>query len=256
MKRYKRIYILLGVLLAVCIATVAAVKYEERQEQIRTSEEVILSLSADEVQSLSWSYEAESLSFSRGEDGLWYWDDDAAFPVSGDKIAELLDTFANFSVSFAIDDVEDESLYGLAEPVCTIFLSTADASYTVKLGDFSKLDSQRYVSVGDGRAYLVSSDPMETFELTIRDMIENDPALDYDAVTAVSIAGSEDWSFSYTESGSSLCAEDRYFTEGLPLDTYRVDDYLGSMSLLELTNYTGLWIEKSIQEGNEKDEQS
>ncbi len=56
MKRSKRIYILLGVLAAVCLATFAVVKLEQRQEQIKNSDEVILSVAAADVQSLRWNY--------------------------------------------------------------------------------------------------------------------------------------------------------------------------------------------------------
>ncbi len=238
MKRSKRIYILLGVLAVACIAVFAALKYEERQEQIQNSEEVILSLAASDVQSLSWSYDATSLAFTRDENAVWRWDEDDAFPVSEDKMNELLELFDSFGVSFIIEEVEDYSQYGLDDPICTIELTTAEQSYKLELGDFSKLDSQRYVSIGDGNAYLVSTDPMDTYEITIEDIIENDEALEYDAITAISYTGAEEWSISYVEdSTDSVCDEDVYFTGSLPLDTYRVDDYLGNMGLLSLNKY-------------------
>ena len=54
MKRYKRLYVVLAVLLAACIATFALSRYKAQKEQIQTSGETILSISADEVESLSW----------------------------------------------------------------------------------------------------------------------------------------------------------------------------------------------------------
>ncbi len=232
MKRSKRIYILLGVLAVVCLATFAAIKFEERQEQIRTSEEVILELAAEEVQSLSWSYGDTTLSFTRNESGNWRWDEDEAFPVNEEKMNELLEQFSAFSVSFAIEEVADYSQYGLDTPACTIILATAEQEYTLTLGDFSKLDSQRYVSIGDGNAYLVSTDPMETYEITIKDIIEHDKALDYDAISAIRFTGAYEWSIDYLEdSTNSVCEEDVYFTDGLPLDTDLVDSYLDDMTL-------------------------
>ncbi len=237
MGRSKRIYILLGVLVVVCLATFGAMKYEQRQEQIRNSEEVILSLAAADVQSLSWSYDETALAFTRDENAVWHWDEDAAFPVSDDKMNDLLELFASFGVSFVIEKVEDYSQYGLDEPVCIIELTTAEQSYTLELGNFSKLDSQRYVSIGDGNAYLVSTDPMDTYELTIEDMIEHDKALDYDAVTAIRYTGAEEWSIDYAaDSTDSVCEEDVYFTGKLPLDTDLVNGYLDDMTLT-LTNY-------------------
>ncbi|MCD8001537.1 MAG: DUF4340 domain-containing protein [Oscillospiraceae bacterium] len=238
MNRSKRIYILRAVLAAVSLATIAAPKLVQRQEKIRNSEDMILSVPADAVTGLSWSYDEESLAFSKDADGVWRWEEDEAFPVSGERINELLAVFSDFSVSFAIEDVEDYSQYGLDAPVCTITLTTEDETYTLTLGDFSKLDSQRYVSIGDGNAYLVSTDPMDSYELTIRDMIANDPALEYDAVSAVHIVGAETWDIRYSEEENrSVCAEDRYYTGDLPLDTSRVDSYLSSLCALSLTDY-------------------
>lgn len=44
MKRAKKLYILLGVLAAACLATVIALQVEEYKEQIRTSDAVILEI--------------------------------------------------------------------------------------------------------------------------------------------------------------------------------------------------------------------
>ncbi len=238
MKRSKRIYILLAILAVTCLATLSASKIVQHQENIKNSEAVILSVSADDVTGLSWNYENEALAFSRSEDGVWHWDEDEAFPVSEDKIDELLEMFSAFSVSFAIEDVEDYKQYGLDNPICTIELTTEDKSYTLTLGDFSKLDSQRYVSIGDGNAYLVSTDPMDSYEITIRDMIENDEALEYDAVSAIHISGEETWDIQYSEEENlSVCAADKYYTGNLPLNTSNVDSYLSTLRYLSLTDY-------------------
>ena len=61
MKRYKRLYVVLAVLLAACIATFALSRYKDQKEQIQTSGETILSISADEVEGLSWDYDGQTL---------------------------------------------------------------------------------------------------------------------------------------------------------------------------------------------------
>ena len=79
MKRYKRIYILLGVLAAACVVTFGVSQYQERQELIRNSGEVFLEIPSDTVQALSWEYGETSLAFHRDE--VWLYDEDEAFPV-------------------------------------------------------------------------------------------------------------------------------------------------------------------------------
>lgn len=110
MKRYKRLYVVLAVLLAACIATFALSRYKAQKEQIQTSGETILSISADEVESLSWDYDGQTLSFHR--DGAWSYDDDAAFPVDAEQMNLLLEPFAAFGAAFIIEDVDDLGQYG------------------------------------------------------------------------------------------------------------------------------------------------
>lgn len=157
MKRYKRLYVVLAVLLAACIATFALSRYKAQKEQIQTSGETILSISADEVESLSWDYDGQTLSFHR--DGAWSYDDDAAFPVDAEQMNLLLEPFAAFGAAFIIEDVDDLGQYGLDNPVCTIRITAGGESWTIQLGDYSKMDAQRYVSIGDGNVYLAAHDP-------------------------------------------------------------------------------------------------
>lgn len=242
MKRSKRLYILLGVLVVVCAGTYGVLQYEERKEEISNSDEVVLEISADDVTGLSWEYNSQTLSFHKDE--IWTYDDDEAFPVSEEKIDELLDVFGEFRVSFVIEDVEDYAQYGLDDPVCTIDIETADETYEIQLGDYSTMDSERYVSIGDGNVYLVQEDPLDTYDAVLSDMIQNDetPSFGSAEIAQIQFSGSEDYQISYVEdSTDSYCADDVYFTEQdgetRPLDTSNVDSYLSVISNLDLTDY-------------------
>ena len=240
MSRSKKLYILLGVLVVACVATLAVTQIAERKEQIKNSGEPILELSSDSVQALSWEHKGETLAFHRDE--TWLYDGDEKFPVSEDKINELLEQFQPLSAAFVIEGVEDYEQYGLDNPVCTIHLTTEEQSYEIKLGDFSKMDSQRYVSIGDGNVYLVQNDPLDQFDAVLSDMIAHDEMPDFDQVTSIQFSGAQDYAASYEEdSSNTYCAEDVYFTQrgekSLPLDTERVDSYLRKISNLNPTNY-------------------
>ncbi len=240
MNRSKKLYILLGILAVACIATFAVTQMEERREQIKNSDEIILELPSDSVQSLSWEYNEETLAFHKDE--TWLYDEDEYFPVSEEKINELLEQFQSFGVAFIIEDVEDYGQYGLDTPVCTINLSTAEQTYEVKLGDYSKMDSQRYVSIGDGNVYLVKHDPLDEYDAVLSDMIDHDEIPSFDHVTQLQFAGTETYSITYQEnSTNSYSADDIYFTqrggETLPLDTSKVESYLQSITNLNPVNY-------------------
>ena len=242
MKRFKRLYILLGVLAAACVITFAVSRYETYKEDIRNSDEVILELSQDSVQALSWEYDGQTLSFHR-TDGSWTYDEDEAFPVDQEKIGDLLSLFEQFGVSFIIEDAEELRMYGLDDPLCTIDLTLEDGqTYAVTLGDFSTMDSQRYVSIGDGNVYLVQTDPLDYFDVELRDLIQQDEMPYLSQAEELRFSGQESYTVTYQEdSPDAYCEEDRYYTqldgETLPLDTGRVEDYLSLISYLDLTNY-------------------
>lgn len=240
MKRSKRLYVLLGILVVVCAATFAATRMEEKKEQIKATGEIILEVSSEDVQSLSWEYGDTSLSFHK--DGEWLYDDDEAFPVDEDAIRKLLEQFEAFSVSFVIEEVTDYGMYGLDAPICTIQFATADQTYQIDLGDFSSMDEQRYVSIGDGNVYLAKSDPLDQFDAVLKDIIKHDEPLACEQVSQITFEGKENYTiFCDEESAASYCADDIYFTEKngetLPLDTDRVSTYLKSLTGLSLTDY-------------------
>lgn len=240
MYRSKRLMILLAVLAVCCIAAFAALRFQERQERIETSGEVVLEIDSGAVQTLSWTYEGETLSFHR--DGDWLYDGDEAFPVDGEKVDELLETFQAFAASFVIEEVEDLGQYGLDDPVCAIALGTGEKDYEILLGGFSAMDAQRYVSIGDGKVYLAASDPLDQFDAELRDMIDHDDIPALDQVTRIQFDGAERYTVTYEEdSTASWCGEDVYFTQRdgktLPLDTGRVEDYLHNISYLAPNNY-------------------
>ena len=240
MHRSKRLLILVGVLAVMCAAAFLATRVQEQQEQVEASGETVLAIDAGNVASLAWtSGEAE---YAFHKDGTWIYDADEAFPVSAEALEELLAPFSSFNAAFVIRDVTDYAQYGLEEPECTIEIGTAEASYTIALGDMSAMDDQRYVSIGDGNVYLAVSDPMDAFAVELSDLIDNDEIPQMDTVTALSLTGAVEESIAYVEAGGpSYSDEDVYFLqsgeESLPLDTDLVEDYLGGIRDLVLTDY-------------------
>lgn len=255
MKRYKRILILLAALVVICAAAFAVTRYEEKKENIAQTDEVILSLDSSEATKLSWTYgDNEPLAFHKNGAGtatatdadadgrVWVYDDDETFPVDADKVADLIDNFSSLAAAFVIEDVEDYSQYGLDEPECTISVTVGGTDYEIKLGAYSTMDEERYASIGDGRVYLLASDPMDSFDLELSDMIENDELPSFDVVSSIEVSGRDDYTAEYSETNSvTYSDDDKYFvTDGedtLALDTEKVEAYLEAVSSLSLEKY-------------------
>ncbi len=240
--RAKKIYTLLGVLVVLCIITFAVTQYTEEQENISNTNEVVLSIDADSVTALSWEIDGSSYGFHYDSDSdTWLYDDDEAFPTSTDTITELLEVFADYEVEFIIEDVTDYEQYGLDDPVCTITITLDDGTvYEINLGDFSTLDSERYVEFGDGNVYLAVVDPYDSYDLELSDMIENDTIDTIDQANSITFTGLQDYSIYYEEdSTNTYCTEDVYFVEDgdLPLDSDSVESYLSTLSVTSLSEY-------------------
>jgi hypothetical protein len=235
MRKATKLYVLLGVLLVVCVAAFAVSHYEEKKEQIKNTGDEILAIPTDSVTALSWTNSSGTFSFTKGES--WTYDDDAAFPVDEEKINELLSLFESFSAAFTIDDVEDYSQYGLDEPECTISITAGEETYTIELGSISVMDDERYISVGDGRAYLVAHDPLEDYDAVLSDVVLNDDVPEFDTTEKITFTGSENYTIERSEDIKSLCAEDVYFAESKPLDTENVDELVETLQGLILNSY-------------------
>ena len=243
MKRSKRLCILLGVLAVACVAIFALSRYQSKKEQIQTNGEVVLEIPVDSVQALSWEYDGETLSFHK--DDQWIYDEDEAFPVDGEKIEGLLNQFSAMGAAFTIENPEDLSPYGLSDPTCSITITTDEETYTILLGGYSTMDSQRYVSIGDSNVYLVADDPLDDFDIGLRDLLDPDDIPAFDQVSEITFTGSENYQIFYEayEDGSArtYCADDVYFVQQedgtLPLDTDKVNSYLQTIRYLDLSDY-------------------
>ena len=240
MNRTKRLYVLLGVLLICCVLTLGVSKYEERKEKIKNSDEIIMELNSEDVTELSWEYGAETFAFHKDEN--WLYDEDEHFPVNEEKVDQLLENFQSFGVSFIIEDAEDLSQYGLGDPLCTIHIGLEEENYEILLGNYSEMDEERYVSIGDGNVYLVKDDPLDSFDIELSDMIQHDEIPEFDSVTEIQFAGSENYKAVYKEDNKvTYSKEDVYFVkEGsgeLPLDIGNIESYVETIHELNLTNY-------------------
>jgi hypothetical protein len=129
----------------------------------------------------------------------------------------------------------------LDDPVGTINIATSDKTVTLTLGTFSTMDSERYVSIGDGNVYLVSTDPYDTFNVELSSLIENDEIPNITAATEIVYSGAESGDVVYDENLDSDCTSDVYYLEQdsakLPLDTDNVSSYLSKLYYMSLSDY-------------------
>ena len=235
-----RLILLSGILVVTVGAAVGVSLSEKAREDIRESGEVVFELPADTATAVSWTYTDEdggTVSLSFHKDGDWLYDGDEAFPVDAEKLQELLDQFAQLRAAFVIEDVTDYAQYGLEDPICSIDITAGETDYEILVGDYSEMDSQRYLSLGDGSVYLVNEDPMDVYEATLDDFLRGDDIPAFAEVESVAFGGAEDQTIRRDENGDSYRKEDDYYLDGRPLDTDKLDSYLSHLSGMSLNDY-------------------
>ena len=155
MKRSKKLIALLAVfaLLVGAACIIPVLLPEENTEEEESTDFTLLTLDPDAVTALSWTYDEETLAVSREGEG-WAYAEDAAFPLDTSYVEAMLDTLSEITATKTIEEPEELAEYGLQRPVCTVTVS-ADAEYQIDLGDETAMGGERYLSIGDGKVYLV-----------------------------------------------------------------------------------------------------
>ncbi|MCD8018630.1 MAG: DUF4340 domain-containing protein [Clostridiales bacterium] len=241
MKRRRNLIIMAVVLVALCGVILIEQTVTRHVDSINTIDEVILTVDQDALTNVTWTYDGDTLTFEKTDD-VWYDSDDADFPVDQDALADFLEWFEEVHATFIIDDVEDYSQYGLDDPDCTITMTTEDGETVVSVGDYSTMDEQRYIEIGDGKVYLVEDDVLESVSTERDDFMQQDEIASVVTLDEMTVSGEKtldavydtDGNYSYTDSYNYYNIEDGNYQT---LDDSFVESYLDSLASADLTDY-------------------
>ena len=224
MNKLKKLCILLAVLVVVCVVTFVISNHEEKKEKIKVSGETLLSLSNDSITAISWKGEGGSYSFRK--DGKWIYESDPDFPVSETALGWVLNDFNNFTVAFEIDEPDSLSQYGLSDPVATIKITADGKDYELLAGGYSTMDSQRYISIGDGKVYLATNDPVDTIDVTLDDLVDNDTIPAITEADSIKVSGAKSAVIVRSENADK---ETVYSIDGKELDSSLVTTLISTL---------------------------
>lgn len=241
MKRGKKLFVLLLVLAVLLGATYAAglltPESVEEEEVVYTT---IFTIDPEDVTQISWDY-SEALSFTR-EGDTWVYDADDTFPLEESYVDTMLAQLQEITSSKTIEDVENWDQYTLEVPICEITVTAGDTLSTIKIGEETTLGGERYVSIGDGNAYLVDSSILSAFSYGLYDVLKMESIPDMSDVYGMSyLSGSESYEIQLLEN-SGLAYSDEYvwFMGEKPLDTDLTKTlmrYVTDMTWQECVNY-------------------
>ena len=123
--------------------------------------------------------------------------------------SHMLGELEELTSSKTIEAPDDLAEYGLDEPECSISV-TAEAETTIDIGGETSLDGLRYVSIGDGNVYLVSSDLLTNFSCGLYDLVSKEAIPDMSDLVSFTVeTASGTLDIEYLED-SGLAYTDRY----------------------------------------------
>lgn len=241
MKRGKKLLALLLLLALILGAAYAATLLTpEAVEEEKTTYTTVFALDTEEVTQIGWDY-SEPLSFTK-EGDTWVYDADSAFPLDTAFLDTMLDSLKEIQSSKTIEAVEDWDQYTLEVPVCEVTVTAGGTTHTIKIGEETTLGGERYLSIGDGNAYLVDSSILDAFRYGLYDVLKMESIPDMrDVLGMTVVSGNGDYEIQRLEN-SGLAYSDEYvwFLGEKPLDTELTEKllrYVTDMSWQECVNY-------------------
>lgn len=197
----------------------------------------LLSVAADDLKTLAWTYNNATVSLTRADDGTWSCDGAAAFPLDQDQVTTMTGVLQNMTATLTIDDPADLSEYGFDQPQCVIDLTKKDGTaLELKIGDYNAVASAYYFETPDG-VYAVSSAVQTAFCKTLCDLAVKETVPDFQNVTAVAVSdGQQTHTLEYVDAGDAAAYSGafRWFEDGdraQALSPDRMDTYLTSLTV-------------------------
>ena len=151
MNKTKRLLILLGCCIALCLSAWAVKRHYAPKTHIVPMEQGELIFSLGSTKTLSWIYEEQTISLDLTAEE-WTFAHDPSCRLSYLSQSDILKAIENVHARRVIDEPGELSQYGLIPGACTITTDTG----TLVIGDKTAVGGLCYVSVGDGKVYLVT----------------------------------------------------------------------------------------------------
>lgn len=209
MTRGKKLVLLLGVLLVLMTVTILVMEFAPDENAEEEAAVTVFTLDMDQVTGLSWTYEGEEVSLERDGENNWTYPADDAFPLDQSYPDAMVQALSEIQADRIIEEPEDLSEYGLADPVCSITVQ-ADETRQLAIGDETSLGGQRYLSLGDGNVYLVDASLLDDFALGLYDIVAKETIPSMTDVSSFQIqSGSTTLTIDYTEE-EGLAYSDQY----------------------------------------------
>lgn len=179
MKKQKRSFIIILILLAVLVAATVGLKwYNKTQNEKKEAEDeaaiiYVTQTAPDEI--TAFSYELDGVDYSFTKDGdQWTYDGDKTIDLDEDAVSSMLGTLESLTATDEIDNA-DLSEYGLNQPSDLITFTTSQGVTTISVGNKNEMLGSYYIMTGeDKKVYLTKTSLADRFSKTMEDLTVKD----------------------------------------------------------------------------------
>lgn len=183
MKRGVKLLILAGVLIVACLAVwlVTELTKPELLPMSTKSGENILKVDPATVTNIKWTYGTEAFDFDYNGT-VWTCKVQPGYVPDTAKMAKILVELSDVRAQKIIGNPEDLAVYGLKEPSCVVTVG----QNVLTFGNASSFDNTYYMSLGDGKVYMVENTLYNCFAHTRNELVQLQAIPDMTGVTALS----------------------------------------------------------------------
>lgn len=166
MKKKRKIWLTAGcIFLAVLVLIYVLLLNREEEtadatDTVEEESENILSLTQEDVVSISYTLDGETIAWNKQEEH-WILSSDENFPTDDSEIENIVSTFTLLTSERTLEDVENLKDYGLETPVNQMTLADAEGNEEiVSIGTINPSTQCTYIYINDDSAtvYTVTSD--------------------------------------------------------------------------------------------------
>lgn len=184
MKRGTKLLILAAVLAVACLAVwiVTEVTAPEPLPMSTKSGETIMTVDAASVTNINWTFGAEKFDFDY-DGSSWTCKVQEGYKPDTAKMAKILVELSDIRADKIIETPEDLNVYGLNDPTCVVTVG----QLVLTFGNGSSFNDTYYMSMGDGKVYMVSDTLYNCFAYTRNELVQMETIPDMTDVTAVTV---------------------------------------------------------------------
>lgn len=151
-KQIVKLAIVIIILVAVILSYVKIKKSSSQdsgEDGAATPSYSVLSFNYEDVTKFTYTYNGDSFTLQKGDDGDWSYVDEPDLLIDSDKITALLDSVDEITSEVKIDSVTDFGQYGLEQPANEVTITAGDREIVFYIGNCNVNTGDYYFRIKD-----------------------------------------------------------------------------------------------------------